>query len=65
MTVPNETVWALDAHTAAKHEILRRYLEAWFPILSSYRQQIVKLTGQSGIPRDKSDRYSCPLPNSR
>jgi len=27
-------VWELDPHTRAKHEILRRYLHAWAPILS-------------------------------
>lgn len=34
MTAPKSTVWALDPHTSAKHEILRRYLEAWTAILS-------------------------------
>jgi len=28
------TTWKLDPHTRAKHEILRRYLEAWTAILS-------------------------------
>ena len=27
-------IWELAAHTRAKHEILRRYLEAWVPILT-------------------------------
>jgi len=27
-------VWPLEPHTRAKHEILRRYLQAWTPILS-------------------------------
>lgn len=34
MTAPKTTVWQLDPHTRAKHEILRRYLEAWTAILS-------------------------------
>ncbi|MGD0679990.1 MAG: three-Cys-motif partner protein TcmP [Polyangiaceae bacterium] len=34
MAAPKSTVWALDPHTRAKHEILRLYLEAWAPILS-------------------------------
>ena len=29
-----KTVWPLEPHTRAKHEILRRYLEAWSAILS-------------------------------
>lgn len=28
------TVWPAEPHTLAKHAILRRYLDAWFPILS-------------------------------
>ena len=28
-----ETVWHLEPHTAKKHEILRRYFQAWLPIL--------------------------------
>jgi len=33
MTAPTKTVWPLEPHTRAKHEILRRYLEAWTAIL--------------------------------
>ena len=34
MAAPRTTVWALEPHTRAKHEILKRYLQAWMPILS-------------------------------
>jgi len=34
------TTWTIEAHTRAKHEILRRYLQAWTAIL-----------GQGGFPR--------------
>jgi len=27
------TIWSIEPHTKAKHEILRRYLAAWFPIV--------------------------------
>lgn len=33
MAVPKTTIWKLDPHTSAKHAILRRYLQAWTPIL--------------------------------
>ena len=33
MAAPSDVTWDLFPHTAAKHEILRRYLGAWFPIL--------------------------------
>ena len=34
MAAPNTTVWELEPHTRAKHAILRRYLQAWLPILT-------------------------------
>lgn len=34
MVAPRKTVWKIEPHTQAKHEILRRYLEAWTAILS-------------------------------
>lgn len=34
MTARTKTVWPLEPHTRAKHEILRLYLEAWTAILS-------------------------------
>lgn len=33
MAAPKSTVWKIEPHTRAKHEILRRYLEAWTAIL--------------------------------
>jgi three-Cys-motif partner protein len=33
--VSNTTTWALPDHSAAKHEMLRRYLAAWFAKLAS------------------------------
>ena len=33
MSFPSGVTWELLPHTAAKHEILRQYLGAWFPIL--------------------------------
>ena len=34
MAAPKTTIWNIEPHTRAKHEILRRYLQAWTPILS-------------------------------
>jgi three-Cys-motif partner protein len=30
--VPTAVIWPLDPHTRVKHDILRRYLDAWYPI---------------------------------
>jgi three-Cys-motif partner protein len=42
------TVWDLELHTAAKHAILRRYLQAWIPILSSVHGRVVYIDGFAG-----------------
>ncbi len=35
MAVPKEVVWDRDPHTKAKHDLLKAYLDAWFPIMAS------------------------------
>ena len=35
MAVPKDTLWERDLHTEAKHQILRGYLAAWFPIMAA------------------------------
>ncbi|MGC1375672.1 MAG: three-Cys-motif partner protein TcmP, partial [Anaerolineales bacterium] len=48
MTKPSETLWEIEPHTKAKHEILRKYLGAWFPILGSKNARIVYIDGFCG-----------------
>lgn len=35
MSPPTTVLWDRDPHTAAKHQMLREYLAAWFPIIAS------------------------------
>lgn len=42
------TIWDMEPHTAAKHQILEEYLKAWFPILSKWSGRIVYLDGFAG-----------------
>jgi three-Cys-motif partner protein len=51
VAIPKETLWQIEPHTAAKHSILRKYLDAWFPILSKYNKRIVYVDGFSGPGR--------------
>ena len=44
----NDVVWALEPHTKAKHEILKYYLGAWFPILASVHERIIYFDGFAG-----------------
>lgn len=48
MAVPKDTLWQIEPHTAAKHEILRNYLDAWLPILTKYNSRIVYIDGFAG-----------------
>jgi three-Cys-motif partner protein len=42
------TIWPLEPHTAAKHAILKRYLQAWLPIMARYNDRIIYLDGFAG-----------------
>ena len=45
----NRTTWPIEPHTQAKHRLLRFYLEAWFPILSSgNNDHVIFLDGFAG-----------------
>jgi three-Cys-motif partner protein len=61
MTTPQETIWEIEPHTLAKHEILRRYLGAWFPILGTYNHRIVYIDGFSGPGRYKGGEIGSPI----
>ena len=53
MTTPKDTIWPIEPHTLAKHEILRRYLETWYPILCRYNTHVVYIDGFCGSGRYK------------
>ncbi len=61
MASPKETIWELEPHTAAKHLILRHYLEAWFPILSKYHNRLVYYDGFAGPGRYKQGEEGSPI----
>ena len=61
MAKPTETLWEIEPHTLAKHEILRRYLGAWFPILATYNGRILYLDGFCGPGRYKGGEEGSPL----
>ena len=48
MATPNDAIWDRDPHTAKKHEIIRRYLQAWLPILLNTRNAITYAEGFAG-----------------
>jgi three-Cys-motif partner protein len=43
--------WVIDGHTRAKHQILEKYLAAWFPILSRHNGRVLYIDGFAGRGR--------------
>jgi three-Cys-motif partner protein len=48
MSKISETVWHLEPHTAKKHEILRRYFQAWLPILGQTNPRLLYIDAFAG-----------------
>jgi three-Cys-motif partner protein len=48
MTAPKDLIWKLAPHTRGKHEVLRHYLAAWFPILGSFAGRVAFIDGFAG-----------------
>lgn len=61
MSIPIETIWAIEPHTLAKHEILKRYLGAWFAILGSSFRRILYLDAFCGPGRYSGDEVGSPI----
>jgi len=59
--LPLETLWAIEPHTEAKHKILRKYLDAWFPIFLAFNRRIVYLDGFSGPGRYTGGQPGSPI----
>lgn len=48
MANKNPPIWDADPHTLAKIEILKNYLNAWFPIVAARFSELVYIDGFSG-----------------
>lgn len=42
------TIWPIEPHTEAKHAILRKYLDAWLPIISRWNGRVLYIDGFAG-----------------
>lgn len=61
-SAPRTTIWPLDPHTRAKHEILRHYLVAWIPILSLGKfPKLVYIDGFAGPGRYSKGEDGSPI----
>lgn len=55
------TIWEIEPHTEAKHEILRYYLGAWFPILGSIHLRLLYVDGFAGPGEYKDGEDGSPI----
>lgn len=55
------TIWEIPPHTKAKHEILRHYLGAWFPILASVHRRLLYVDGFAGPGEYKGGEDGSPI----
>ncbi len=53
--------WACPPHTKAKHDMLARYLDGWYPIMSSWNGRIVFLDGFAGRGRYTDGSEGSPI----
>jgi three-Cys-motif partner protein len=56
-----ETVWDIEPHTAKKHEILRRYFQAWLPILGRFNSRLLYIDAFAGPGEYSKGEDGSPL----
>jgi len=57
-----EPIWEAEPHTLAKHQILKKYLDAWFPIMGSIGDRIVcYIDGFAGPGQYKNGLPGSPI----
>ena len=62
MPAPTNTIWDLEPHSRAKHEILKRYMQAWVPILGqSGFEELVYIDGFAGPGRYSEGEDGSPI----
>jgi len=61
MGIPNDVIWEIQPHTLAKHDILRRYVGSWFPILGKYNKRLVYIDGFCGPGKYKGGEVGSPI----
>ena len=54
-------IWPIEPHTEAKHDILRYYLGAWFPILASTQRRLLYVDGFAGPGEYEGGKDGSPI----
>ena len=59
--MPDSTVWPLEPHTAAKHSILRRYLQGYYPKMASAQTRLIFVDGFAGPGQYEGGQPGSPV----
>jgi three-Cys-motif partner protein len=55
------TIWKIDPHTQAKHIILKKYLDAWLPIMTRWNGRVLYIDGFAGPGKYQHDEDGSPI----
>lgn len=58
---PKDTLWHLEPHSLGKHFILRRYVNAWLPIMTRFNSRVVLVDAFAGPGRYVGGELGSPL----
>ncbi len=58
---PRVTIWEPEQHSAGKHLILQRYLDAWIPIIGRSYQRVILVDGFAGPGRYTNGERGSPM----
>lgn len=59
--VVKSPLWKLEPHTLGKHLVLRRYRDAWFPIMGSWNGRILFIDGFAGPGEYEDGEEGSPI----
>jgi len=55
------TIWQIEQHTEAKHAILRKYLDAWLPIITKWNGRVLYIDGFAGPGESIDGKDGSPI----
>lgn len=61
MAAPKDTLWDPEPHSRGKHHILRRYAQAWLPIMTRYNPRVVVVDAFAGPGRYVGGEEGSPI----
>lgn len=54
-------IWKMQPHTEMKHIILKKYLDAWLPIMANTNKKILYIDGFAGPGEYKNGEIGSPI----